>query len=458
MDMSWQKPEAGRDETARLEAWERREAPALAVLPYAMLAAASALTIVLSTGLRATLITLAVAVAAGGWLLWGYTLHPAWRERRRWMAVFFAVLIALMAVLAVRSPIFGFFTFTGYFFTFWLPRGRWRMIGVAAVAIVTATAQDDGLPKPTVQAFALYAGLIIVNVAVAGALSWFAFVGSEQNDRRQVAVAELSEANRKLEATLAENAGLHEQLLAQAREAGVYDERQRMAREIHDTLAQSLAGIITQLQAADQVGQDGERRRHLDAALALARESLSEARRSVHALRPEPLQAGRIEEALAVVTERWSGLHGIRATVTTTGAGTPMPPEAELTLLRTAQEALANVAKHAGATRVGLTLSYIGDQVTLDIRDDGVGFTRGAGVPAAQAAAGVVQRGVVQPGANGGGPGGDGDHGHLKGGFGLTVMRERVEGLAGTLAIESEPGIGTTISACLPVAVAGRRR
>ena len=148
-----------------------------------------------------------------------------------------------------------------------------------------------------------------------------------------------------------------------------------MAREIHDTLAQSLAGIITQLQAADQVSQDGERRRHLDAAPRLARESLSEARRSVHALRPEPLEHGRIEQALRQVTERWSALHGVPATVTTTGPVGPMPPQAELTLLRTAQEALANVAKHAAASRVGLTLSYFDDQVTLDIRDDGSGFT-----------------------------------------------------------------------------------
>jgi signal transduction histidine kinase len=207
-----------------------------------------------------------------------------------------------------------------------------------------------------------------------------------------------------------------------------------MAREIHDTLAQSLAGIITQLQAADQVGRDAERRRHLDAALQLARESLSEARRSVQALRPEPLQGGRIEEALSVVAERWSALHGVAATVTTTGAPRPMPAETELTLLRTAQEALANVAKHASASRVGVTLSYFGDLVTLDIRDDGVGFSGGPGL-----------------GAGSGGPGGLGE-GRLMGGFGLTAMRERVEGLAGSLAIESEPGVGTTISASLPVA------
>jgi signal transduction histidine kinase len=97
-----------------------------------------------------------------------------------------------------------------------------------------------------------------------------------------------------------------------------------------------------------------------------------------------------------------------------------MPPEVEVTLLRTGQEALANVAKHANATRVGLTLSYMEDEVALDVRDDGVGFDPTSLTPS-----------------------GDG-------GFGLTAMRERVERLAGTLEIESERGTGTAISACVP--------
>jgi signal transduction histidine kinase len=303
------------------------------------------------------------------------------------------------------------------------------------VAVLTATSQDGGLPHHQLTAWLFYAALILINVGVASGLVWFSFVTAAQSDLRRQALTDLSEANRKLEATLAENVGLHEQLVAQAREAGMNDERQRMAREIHDTLAQSLAGIITQLQAADQAeqsAQPGEQHRHRDAALALARDGLTEARRSVHALRPEPLQqAGRIEDALAVVASRWSALHGVEAIVTTTGPPRPIPAEAELVLLRTAQEALANVARHAGAAAVRLTLSYIGDQVTLDVRDDGSGF-----VPVPRPAAAPLD-------------------GPLRGGFGLTAMRERVEGLAGTLVIESEPGAGTTVSASLPVPCPG---
>ena len=148
-----------------------------------------------------------------------------------------------------------------------------------------------------------------------------------------------------------------------------------MAREIHDTLAQGLTGIITQLQAAEQAADDlAGWRRHFEAATGLARDSLSEARRSVEALRPESLETGRLSEALAEVAGRWSTLHGIPAQVTTTGTARPMPSEAEFALLRTAQEALANVAKHAHATRVGVTLSYMEHEVALDVRDDGRGF------------------------------------------------------------------------------------
>jgi signal transduction histidine kinase len=206
-----------------------------------------------------------------------------------------------------------------------------------------------------------------------------------------------------------------------------------MAREIHDTLAQGLIGIITQLQAADLAapGSDtaaeadaGEWRRHVEAATALARESLAEARRSVHALRPEPLRTARLGEALAEVAARWSALHGIAARVTTTGTARPLPPEVEVALLRTGQEGLANVARHAAAGRVGVTLSYLDDGVVLDVRDDGRGFD-------------LAELGSERAG---------------DGGFGLVAMRQRVEGLAGTLHVESEPGGGTGISARIPLA------
>jgi signal transduction histidine kinase len=95
----------------------------------------------------------------------------------------------------------------------------------------------------------------------------------------------------------------------------------------------------------------------------------------VNALAPAPLVDARLPEAVREVADRWTELHDLPVTVTTTGSPRPMRPELEVALLRTAQEALSNVAKHAHTNRVGLTLSYMEDQVTLDVRDDGIGFT-----------------------------------------------------------------------------------
>ena len=115
--------------------------------------------------------------------------------------------------------------------------------------------------------------IIAIQTLVIGAGSIVGEKVTEQNEERRQALA-------KLEAAMVENAGLHAQLLTQAREAGILDERARMAREIHDTIAQGLIGIVTQLEAADQArDRPADRERHLENAERLARESLVEARR-----------------------------------------------------------------------------------------------------------------------------------------------------------------------------------
>jgi signal transduction histidine kinase len=129
-----------------------------------------------------------------------------------------------------------------------------------------------------------------------------------------------------------------------------------------------------------------------------------------------------------------------------TGTERDLPPDIEFALLRTAQEALANVAKHAAATRVGLTLSYMDEEVVLDVRDDGRGFdpARSAREPAYAGAAAPVPAAPVQAGPP-------------HGGFGLLAMRQRIEDVAGTLEVESEPGAGTAISASVPAPPVGGR-
>jgi signal transduction histidine kinase len=400
---------------------------ALRVAPYVLLAVSTLLAsmadeLIEHRTAAHRLGTLGVALLAAGWMLWMVTLHPSWAGRRRLMALYCAGLLVLLAVLVTRSPWFGLFALTGYLHTWELLAGRWRIAGVTATAVLHVTAIFGGrLPDPNLPAVAAFVLMVAVTASLAVAFSRWGEITTEQNEQRKRIIVELGEANAKLEAALAENAELQERLLAQARAAGTQDERQRMAREIHDTLAQGLTGIITQVQAArNATDRPADWRRHLDNAVDLARESLSEARRTVRAVGPEPLDGAGLPEALADVVERWSGRHGVRAELHTTGTVRPLHPEVEVALLRTAQEALANVAKHAGASRVGLTLSYLADLVTLDVRDDGVGFDP------------------------------DRVHGDGDGGFGLTVMRQRVGRLAGTLEIESEPGAGTAVFAGVP--------
>ncbi len=442
---------------------EQLWSPATTALPYVTLAFCIALMPVTQDPTRRTqVIVYALAALAAAWMLWMFTLHPGWRDRPRVMAVFVPVLVVIGALLVITDTDFGIFTFTIFFFVFRLP-WPWRQLGAAAVGILGGTSQAYGINKTTAHGLVIYVVIVAVNVAVACGLTWSLSISQERHDQREEALHELSKANHRLEATLAENAGLHRQLLTQAREAGILDERQRMAREIHDTLAQGLTGIITQLQAAEHACDDPPGwRRHFAAATGLARESLSEARRSVHELCPGPLETARLSEALADTAGRWSALHGIPVQVITTGTPRPIRPEAEFALLRTAQEALANVARHAQATRAGVTLSYMEHQVALDVRDDGKGFDTaqiGSGATASRGTAngdgGPPRASAAGSGASAGGSGASASgSGATGGGFGLVAMRQRIESLTGTLQVESEPGGGTGISACVPAASA----
>jgi signal transduction histidine kinase len=402
--------------------------PAFLLLPYGLLAIGWTITELVSPEGRLGLLVMSgLCVLLAAWICWWINVRQAMVTEGVPYAVFYVGLVLMVLPLAYISGWFGFFCIVGYGYAL---RLSWpgRLAGMAAMSAVAASAQtSSALQEHDLTSVVIWLVVFALNAGAMAGLTLFLRANAERDSQREGALTELGEANRKLEATLAENVGLHAQLLTQAREAGIHDERQRMAREIHDTLAQGLTGIVTQLQAAEQASEDPARwKRHFAAATRLARESLTEARRSVHELRPEPLEAARLSDALAEVAARWSVLHSIPVQVTTTGDERSLPPEAEFVLLRTGQEALANVAKHARATRVGLTISYMEQEVALDVRDDGAGFD--------------PSRLGATPDAGG--------HG-----FGLVAMRQRVEGLRGTLQVESEPGTGTAISACVPVAV-----
>jgi signal transduction histidine kinase len=394
--------------------WERWGEASLTWVPYLSLVASTVLALLRGGSLIERLTTLVLVVGAGAWVYVMFSRCPEpRREARARMAVYFIGLLAFASVLMTRQPIFFIFAITGFFHAAVLRPWPLAVIGVAATSILINTI-ITGFPWRSTDLWFLYGAIIIIQTLAIGFGTVLGERLSEQSEQRRLAVRQLQEA-------IDENAGLQRQLVVQAREAGVLDERARMAREIHDTIAQGLTGIVTQLEAAQQArDRQDDRQRHVDNALRLARESLTEARRSVEASRPGMLEDSTLEDGLALMAANWSALNDVTVEFRTTGDPVALHPEIETALLRTAQEALANVAKHAGATRAGLTLSYMGDVVTLDVRDDGVGFA------------------VPEPGER------RGD------GFGLTAMRQRIGRVAGTLAIESEPGAGTAVSARVP--------
>ncbi|WP_328460224.1 sensor histidine kinase [Actinoplanes sp. NBC_00393] len=372
---------------------------------------------------RPLALILGLTAATAAWLFWWITLHPAWGQRRGHMLVFLIGQIVLSAFLVWCSPFYGVFTWTGYLFVAYALVGYWRLAGAVPVACIAAGSQLGGFQNIAGDnGWLIYLVVLGCNLLIVMIMLSVETKSEEHSARRARMLDELAEANAKLERALKENAGLHAQLMVQAREAGVLDERQRMAGEIHDVLAQGFTGIVTQLEAAEAAAdRPADHRRHLETARRLAREGLAEARRSVQALRPQHLDGAALPEALGEVVQGWSELTGVRADLVTTGSPRRLLPEIETTLLRAAQEGLANVAKHAGAERVGLTLSYMEDVITLDVRDDGAGFD------------------PAEPRET-----------DENGGFGLRAMRERLARIAGTLEVESEPGGGTAISACVP--------
>jgi PAS domain S-box-containing protein len=214
-----------------------------------------------------------------------------------------------------------------------------------------------------------------------------------------------------------------EALLSQTRDLALLEERNRMAREIHDTLAQGFTGIVVQLEAAEQAMTRPEEdvERHLAMAKAQARDSLQEARRSIWDLVPRALEARALEAALREEVARFNAGGRERAKLRLIGSAGDLAPDIQTAVLRVCQESLTNVQRHAGATEVDLELNCGLDAIELCVSDNGVGFE-------ATDAAEV-------------------------GGFGLRGMSARAQALGGTLSIDSAQGQGTRVRLRLPIVV-----
>lgn len=218
-----------------------------------------------------------------------------------------------------------------------------------------------------------------------------------------------------------ENARLFE-AERQLRDLAVTEERNRMAREIHDTLAQGFMGVIMQLRAMQTAGDEHTARYHREAAEALARESLQEARRSVWDLRPRPLEGKGLAGALADEVANLERRAALAGSFETEGQVGELPPAVEAALLRIAQEAIHNTIKYARASRLTVRLVPTGGGVELTVADDGVGFD-------------PDRLATAQP----------------DGGFGLGAMAERARLLGGELSVHAAPGAGCRVVARIPV-------
>jgi len=205
---------------------------------------------------------------------------------------------------------------------------------------------------------------------------------------------------------------------AQVKELTISQERERMARELHDTLAQGLAGLILQLEAADSHLETGNSERAqavVQQAMGRARMTLHEARRAIQALRPMALEQGNLIDALGREVDQFVADTGTHATFEVEGGLFDVPPDLAQDALRIVQESLTNVAHHAQASRVRVRVTRSEGAYQVVIQDDGVGFD--------------LNDELEQPGR-----------------FGIAGMRERAQHMGAILHVASAPGEGTRIT------------
>lgn len=355
-----------------------------------------------------------------------YALGPAAGRagpsaHRLWLA---AVVVAWV-VIVLLAPSFAWCAIPLFYSGLRTLPARAAIVLVAALTVLVVISQlrlADGFDP----------NLLLLPPAVAG-LATAVFLHMQRQAARQHAlIDDLVRTQRELAAT--------------ERRAGALAERQRLAMEIHDSLAQGLSSQQMLLQAAARTWDTdpATARTHVTTATSIVARNLAEARAFVHDLAPADLaDGGTLHDALRALAERESAESGLPVRfhldgspggtpVGTTPSGTAsggLPAAAQAALMRIAQGALANVREHAGASAAVITLSYLGDQAVLDIADDGRGFD-----PADRAAPGS---GAAAEGAG---------RGH-----GLPAMRARLRQFGGTLTVESGAGEGTVVTATIPL-------
>jgi signal transduction histidine kinase len=361
------------------------------------------LALVWSTGGTGTVDALVATVLifglAAGWVLVGRGLATSGGESWRGVAYLFAML-ALFAPTVVLAP-----------------EAAWMLFGLCPQPYMTGSRRPvlwvavfNAVPVLMVLfRYGTGTAFTIQLVVGAGALVFAHFIGTFITGMATESTR-LAELIQELEASRA-------QVVALSREAGVAAERERLAGEIHDTLAQGFTSILTLVQAADATLRDDPERAsaQLKLATTTARENLGEARALVGALAPAALGTGTLVDALRRQSDRLTEECGIAVRFDTCGELGALAMPVEVVLLRAAQEALTNVRRHSGATSADLRLAGDADGVRLAVVDDGAGF----------------------------------DTALTTGGFGLAGMRSRVEQIGGSVTVHSGP-TGTWVTVEVP--------
>lgn len=275
----------------------------------------------------------------------------------------------------------------------------WMMVAGIGLSLLDAVLYFPFLSRDAV--FYLFYSMLVIGrfFAVTGAGLGFAWLIQRQREHR----AALAEANQKL----AQYAAATEQL-------AVSQERNRMARELHDTLAHSLSGATVQLEAVQALWdvKPGEARQMLDQALEATQSGLTEARRALHSLRASPLNDLGLTLAIRDMAKSTAARANLRLDLDLQNHIENLAPDVEQSVYRVAQEALTNAARHADAKTLRVTLRHDTNFLTLTVADDGSGFDP-AQVNDAR--------------------------------FGLKGLHERAEMIGGTLEVDSQPQKGTTV-------------
>ncbi len=317
---------------------------------------------------------------------------------------------ALWVADTTVSPVAVYWVFVLFFVYLRAMRGWLGYTWVAAALAISIAIQIPvGLTLGGVMGPALSAVVVL-------AIDWAFYTINKVSQERQQLIDELLATRDRLAET--------------ERAAGVAQERERLAHEIHDTVAQNLSSIQMLLHAAQRdvraLGGDvAQPLRKMETARRAASNNLAETRAMIAALAPAPLTEASLREALERVAGDFAAAGELDVEVDVDGEATPLPMRVEAGLLRIAQGVVSNVVNHAGATRARITLTYADDEVRLDVVDNGRGFD-------------VAAQGLKPSGL-----------GHL----GLDAMRSRAAELGGTLEIESAPGGPTALSVAVPVRI-----